>query len=182
MLGKRSISTFLLGGTAVAGLALSACGGGNGDGSSSGENASNGSGGTSGHAATVEVADTDLGKILVDSKDRTLYLFLKDRGTTSECSGDCAAAWPPLTASGTPTAGSGAQQSLVGTTTRSDGKSQVTYNGHPVYRFEGDSKAGDTAGEGLVAFGAAWYALSPAGDQVTGKASSSGSSGGGSGY
>jgi hypothetical protein len=80
MLGKRSISTFLLGGTAVAGLALSACGGGNGDGSSSGENASNGSGGTSGHAATVEVADTDLGKILVDSKDRTLYLFLKDRG------------------------------------------------------------------------------------------------------
>jgi predicted lipoprotein with Yx(FWY)xxD motif len=70
--------------------------------------------------------------------------------------------------SGTPTAGSGAEASLVGTTTRSDGTSQVTYNGHPVYRYSGDQKPGDTAGEGLDAFGAEWYVLSPAGDQVTG--------------
>ncbi len=72
---------------------------------------------------------------------------------------------------------------MVGTTERSDGTTQVTYNGHPVYRFQGDKKAGDTNGEGLVAFGAAWYTLSPAGDQITGSASSSsgGSSSSGSG-
>jgi Secreted repeat of unknown function len=64
---------------------------------------------------------------------------------------------------------------MLGTSARSDGKTQVTYNGHPVYRFEGDQKAGDTNGEGLVAFGASWFALSPAGKQVSGPASSSGS-------
>ena len=172
---KRSISTYLSGGTVIAALALSACGGDNGGTSSSGS-ATTSSDGESAPAASVVVEKTDLGNILADGNDRTLYMFLKDSGSTSECNDACAAAWPPLVVSGTPTAGSGAETSLVGTTTRSDGTSQVTYNGHPVYRYSGDQKPGDTAGEGLDAFGAEWYVLSPAGDQVTG------ASGGGDGY
>lgn len=125
---------------------------------------------------TVQVAKTDLGQTLVDSQGRTLYLFGKDAGTTSECSGACAAAWPPLTVTGTPTAGNGAKPSLTGTTTRSDGQLQVTYNGHPVYRFQKDQAAGDTNGEGLTAFGGSWFGLSPAGKQISHAPSSSGSS------
>jgi predicted lipoprotein with Yx(FWY)xxD motif len=130
--------------------------------------------------ATVAIAKTGLGSVLVDSRGRTLYQFGADSGTTSTCSGACAANWPPLVASGTPTVGGGAKASLVGTTTRSDGKTQVTYNGHPVYLFVGDSKAGDTNGQGLTAFGGTWSALTSAGNKASGSASSSG--GGGSGY
>jgi predicted lipoprotein with Yx(FWY)xxD motif len=127
---------------------------------------------TSGGPATVGVANTSLGTILVDSKGRTVYLFKKDSGTTSACSGDCASAWPPVPASGEPTVGGGANGSLVGTTARSDGKPQVTYNGHPLYLYQGDQKPGDTNGQGLTGFGAPWYALSPAGNEVTGQPSS----------
>ena len=87
----------------------------------------------SGRPATVDVANSGLGKILVDSQGRTLYLFKKDSGTKSACTGACASAWPPLRANGKPTVGGGANASMVGTTTRSDGKPQVTYNGHPLY-------------------------------------------------
>jgi predicted lipoprotein with Yx(FWY)xxD motif len=176
MVGRRSMPTLVLGGTVVAAMVLGACGGDDDDNSTS----SSGSSTSSAQAASVVVEQTDLGKILADGKDQTLYLFLKDKGTTSECSGACATDWPPLTVSGSPTASSGAQQSLLGTTKRSDGKSQVTYNGHPVYRFAGDQNPGDTAGQGLTAFGASWYVLSPAGDQITKAAS--GGSGGGDGY
>jgi predicted lipoprotein with Yx(FWY)xxD motif len=68
--------------------------------------------------------------------------------------------------------------SRVRTTTRSDGKQQVTYNGHPLYLYQGDEKAGDTQGQGITAFGGGWYALTPAGNQVSGQASSSGGGGG----
>jgi predicted lipoprotein with Yx(FWY)xxD motif len=98
----------------------------------------------------------------------------------SACSGACASLWPPVRANGKPSVGDGANASQVGTTTRSDGAPQVTYNGHPLYLYQGDQKPGDTSGQGLSAFGAAWYALSPARNQITGQASSSG--GGGSGY
>ena len=128
-----------------------------------------------GEQGTVDVATSGLGQILVDSQGRTLYLFAKDMGTQSECTGACASAWPPLGATGKPTVGSGANASLVGTTMRSDGSSQVTYAGHPLYLFSGDQNPGDTNGEGLVAYGASWYALSPAGSQITGQASSSSS-------
>jgi predicted lipoprotein with Yx(FWY)xxD motif len=183
MFRSRSISTFLVGGTAIAALALSACGSDNNNSSKSANTTTTQA--KSASAATVVVDTTDLGKVLADSKDRTLYLFMKDSGTTSECNDACATAWPPLTVSGTPTAASGAEASLVGMTTRADGTTQVTYNGHPVYRFSGDQSAGQTAGQGLTAFGGSWYAVSPTGEQVTGTASSSGSSGtssGGSGY
>jgi predicted lipoprotein with Yx(FWY)xxD motif len=136
---------------------------------------------TSGQAATVGVENSSLGKILDDSKGDTLYLFKKDSGTKSACTGACATAWPPLRASGKPTVGSGASASMLGTSPRSDGKPQVTYSGHPVYTFSGDKKPGATSGQGVNAFGGLWYALSPAGNQVT-KAASSGSGGGVSGY
>jgi predicted lipoprotein with Yx(FWY)xxD motif len=132
-----------------------------------------------GSSATVSVASTGLGKILVDSRGRTLYLFAKDTGTKSTCSGECAVAWPPLRASGKPTAGGGAKASLLGTSPRSDGNPQVTYAGHPLYGFQGDTKAGDTTGQGNTGFGAPWYVLSAAGKQIT---KSVASTGGGSGY
>ena len=163
-------------------LALASCGGGGGGEARALEPPKTASGGP----ATVGVATSGLGKILVDSSGRTIYLFKKDSGTGSACSGACASAWPPVRANGKPTVGGGADASLVGTTTRSDGKPQVTYNGHPLYLYQGDQKPGDTTGQGSTGFGAAWWALSPAGNEVTGQASSSGgggsSDGGGAGY
>jgi predicted lipoprotein with Yx(FWY)xxD motif len=131
-----------------------------------------------GRPATLGVANENLGNILVNSQGRTLYLFQKDTGTTSTCTGACAVNWPPLRANGAPTVGSGANASLVGTTMRSDGKPQTTYNGHPLYLFVKDQKPGDAMGEGLTAFGGGWFAVSPAGNQVTGPTSP----GGGYGY
>jgi predicted lipoprotein with Yx(FWY)xxD motif len=134
--------------------------------------------------ATVQVRRTSLGKILVDSRGRTLYLFKKDTGAKSRCSGSCAVNWPPLLATGRPTAGSGVKGSKLGTTRRSDGKTQVLYNRHPLYRFVGDRKPGQTTGQGLTAFGAAWFALTPSGNQASATMPSpaSGASSGGSGY
>ena len=133
---------------------------------------------TSGRSATVGVNEGNLGRILVDSQGRTLYLFQKDVGTKSACYGACASAWPPLRTSGKPTAGGGANASMEGVTARSDGKQQVTYNGHPLYLFQGDQNPGDTNGEGVTEFGAQWFALSPAGNLV----SAPSSAGGGYGY
>ncbi len=131
-------------------------------------------------SASVGVRTTSLGKILVNTQQRTLYLFKKDSGRKSACTGACAKAWPPLRASGKPTAGRGASASRLGTIKRSDGKPQVTYKGHPLYTFVKDTKAGQTNGEGLTAFGAAWFAVSPAGNQVSTPASPA--PGGGGGY
>jgi len=130
-----------------------------------------------GGSATIGVTSSSLGNILVDSQGRTIYLFQKDTGTRSTCSGACATEWPPVRVSGKPTAGSGANASMLGTTPRSDGKPQVTYNGHPLYLFQGDSSAGDTNGQAITAFGAAWYVLSPAGDSITSQAANTGGGG-----
>ena len=94
------------------------------------------------------------------------------------CYGACASAWSPLRTSGKPTVGGGANASMVGVTARSDGKQQVTYNGHPVYLFQSDQNPGDTNGQGVTEFGAMWFALSPAGNLV----SATSSAGGGNGY
>ena len=67
---------------------------------------------------------------------------------------------------GRPKAGSGVNASMLGTTTRSDGKDEVTYNGHPLYYYAGDQKAGDTNGQDLNQFGAPWYVVSPAGNKI----------------
>jgi predicted lipoprotein with Yx(FWY)xxD motif len=110
----------------------------------------------------------------VNSRGRTLYLFQKDSGTTSECTGACAVNWPPLRANAAPAIGSGANASLLGSTTRSDGTRQLAYNNHPLYSFTNDAKAGDTKGEAVTAFGGTWYAVSPAGSQVVAQPASTG--------
>ena len=133
-------------------------------------------------AAAVAVGTTKLGPVVVNSAGRTLYLFEKDKSPKSTCSGECANDWPPLMASGKPAADTGVKASMLGTTKRSDGKEQVTYNGHPLYTFTGDQNPGDTSGQGVNAFGACWYVVSTAGNQVTAKPSGSGGGGGGVGY
>jgi predicted lipoprotein with Yx(FWY)xxD motif len=120
-----------------------------------------------GSAATVGVAASSLGKILTDSKGRTIYLFAQDTGTKSTCSGACAAQWPPVTSTGKPAPEAGLTASKLGTTKRSDGSRQVTYNGHPLYLYRGDESPGDVNGQGINAFGAAWYVVSPAGAPIT---------------
>jgi predicted lipoprotein with Yx(FWY)xxD motif len=119
--------------------------------------------------ATVRVANSRLGRILVDSTGRTLYLFKRDVGMKSKCFGACAIAWPPLRTDGKPAVRSGAREALVGTTKRSDGARQVTYNGDPLYLFIKDHKPGDVTGQGVTAFGATWSAVSPAGKQISTK-------------
>jgi predicted lipoprotein with Yx(FWY)xxD motif len=116
--------------------------------------------------ATLSLRTTKLGPILVNSKGHTLYLFAKDRNGKSACSGSCARFWPPMLIRGKPTAGSGVRPPLIGTTMRSNGTRQVTYNRHPVYTFALDKRAGQTNGEGNSAFGGKWYAVSARGTAV----------------
>jgi predicted lipoprotein with Yx(FWY)xxD motif len=167
----RPISLFAAAAVALVALAVAACGGNN-DTSTVNVKPAGGS------SATVSLANTGLGKILVDAQGKTLYLFQKDSGGKSTCSGACATAWPPLRASGKPTVGGGAKASLIGTIPRSDGQPQVTYDGHPLYGYQGDSKPGDTTGQGSTGFGAPWYVLSANGAEITKSSSGSGSTSG----
>jgi predicted lipoprotein with Yx(FWY)xxD motif len=121
---------------------------------------------TSARSATVKIAHSDLGKILVDSRGRTLYVLSADSARKSTCFGACAENWPPLRASRKPTVGKGLKASKVGTIRRRDGKPQVIYRRHPLYRFVGDTKPGETNGQGIVAFGGRWTVVSPAGRPV----------------
>jgi predicted lipoprotein with Yx(FWY)xxD motif len=176
--------TFLAGAAVVplAALAVAGCGGGGG-GSATASGAAAPPKTASGKTAAIGVTKSGLGTILVDSHGRTIYLFRKDAGTKSACSGQCATNWPPVRAAGKPTVGRGLTASNAATTARTDGQPQVTYNGHPLYLFAGDHKPGDTNGQGLNAFGAPWYVVSPAGNQITGNTGNTqGSSGGVSGY
>ena len=119
--------------------------------------------------ATVKTGTSSLGRIIVDGRSHTLYLFQKDKGAKSACAGACAQNWPPLLTKGTPEAGTGAKSSLLGTTKRSDGTTQVTYNKHPLYTFVADQgKRGSTKGEGIDAFGAKWYVVAAKGTEKTG--------------
>ena len=106
------------------------------------------------------------GKFLASGQGRTMYLFEADKGGMSACSGACAAAWPPVTAAAMPMAGSGVEQSLLGTIKRSDGTEQVTYNGHPLYYFAADTGAGTAKGQGAKAFGAGWYVVNAKGAKI----------------
>jgi predicted lipoprotein with Yx(FWY)xxD motif len=116
--------------------------------------------------ATVSLHKTTLGMVLVAPNGHTLYLFLKDANDKSACSASCAKFWPPLIARSKPTAGTGVKASLLGTTKRSNGSLQVTYNRHPLYTYVLDKSAGQTKGEGVAAFGAKWYGLSAKGTAV----------------
>ena len=115
---------------------------------------------------TISLCSTKLGRVLVNSKGHTLYLFKKDRHGTSTCYQSCATFWPPLLKHGTPTLGPGVKKSLLGTTKRRNGTRQLTYNKHPLYTYKLDTRAGQTKGEGLTAFGAKWYAVSATGKAV----------------
>ncbi len=106
------------------------------------------------------------GMALVDGEGKTLYLWEADKAGQPTCTGPCAAAWPPVTTSGAPQAGSGVNQSLLGTVKRADGTEQVTYNGHPLYYFVGDTAAGMAKGQGSKAFGASWYVLNAKGSKI----------------
>lgn len=112
----------------------------------------------------INVGTTKLGQVLVDSSGQTVYLFVADNGATSSCnSASCVQYWPPVLTKSAPQAGAGVNASLLGTITRSDQTVQVTYAGHPLYRFISDKTAGDATGQGLNAFGAPWYVVSPSG-------------------
>jgi predicted lipoprotein with Yx(FWY)xxD motif len=160
-------------------LALVVAGCGSSGGSSSSSSTPAAASSTSGPA--VASSSTSLGKIVVDGKGRTLYLFSKDTGKQSMCSGACASNWPPYTAASKPAAGGGVSASAISLVKRADGAKQVTLDGHPLYYFAGDQSAGQMNGQGVNEFGAKWWAVAPSGTQVTAAAKSSGgSSSGGS--
>jgi predicted lipoprotein with Yx(FWY)xxD motif len=146
-----------------------------GGGTTTSSSATSPSGGSTG-SATVQTAQiANFGMILTDAQGHALYLYQQDSGTTSACTSVCASTWPPLTVTGRPTAGNGVTASLLGTAKQADGSMQVTYNGHLLYGFTGDSAAGTATGEGLEGF----VLVSAAGDPVTqpmggGSSSSSG--------
>ena len=157
-------------------LAIAGCGGG--DDGSSGSGGAYGGGertetaasesGDSGAAVVSATAVADLGKLIVDSQGMTLYDFHKDKGGMSSCYGACAKAWPPLLSDGEPQAGEGAMAAKLGTVKRSDGTTQVTYAGHPLYTFVEDKKPGEANGNDVDAFGAEWYALQSSGEEAEG--------------
>ena len=159
MIGTRVVQATLL---ATALLTMAACGSDSADSSSKPKSASSSpSDSGSGGPAQIKVASTSQGSVLTDDQGRVLYMFNPDNQGDSVCYDQCAAAWPPTLTNGAPTAGSGADKSLLGTTTRKDGTTQVTYNKYPLYTFAFDPKPGDTNG---VAVKSIWWVLNPAGE------------------
>jgi predicted lipoprotein with Yx(FWY)xxD motif len=173
---RRPLPLLVLGATAV--VALAGCGSSSGGGST-GAAASSGGGpygagsntatapAPSSGPATIATKKTKLGTILVDSKGRTLYLWVADKGGKSVCDGGCAQAWPPVLTKGAPKAAGSVKANLLGTTKRADGTTEVTYEGHPLYTFVQDQAPGDTTGQGSNGFGALWWVVSPAGQAIT---------------
>ena len=168
----------LAGGVMALGL-VAGCGGGSAG--TSGSSPTSGGGGygqpsssapaskaAEGGGTVVRIGAVKQGKALVDGQGKSLYYWLKDTGTTSSCFGACAGAWPPVFATGMPKAVGSAKQKLLGTTKRKDGRTQVTYNGHPLYYFAGDTGPGSSKGEESNGFGAKWYLLKPDGKKLEG--------------
>jgi len=126
---------------------------------------------------TIKTGHTaSLNTVLVDGEGRTLYLFVNDPPGHSACSGACASVWPPVSSKGFPVAGSGIAAHQLTTIHRGDGGTQVVYHGHPLYYYQDDTGSGDVYGEAIAQFGAEWYAVSPAGEQVEPKGGGSGGS------
>ncbi|SDM82126.1 COG4315 family predicted lipoprotein [Actinacidiphila guanduensis] len=183
--GKRTFSsTAGLGLAAVALAAFAAACGGGGTSASSSPSASAAAGAAPATgtphpagAASVEVTTTNRspGPFLTSGSGRTLYLFTADSSGKSACYGACATTWPPLTSTDMPKAGSGVAAGKLATITRDDGTKQVTYNGHPLYYYSGDTSTGDVNGQG---FGGKWYVLSPTGAGITKAAAAPSSSSG----
>ena len=164
---KALASTALL---ATLTVVVAACGGNNNQSSGTAATAAPTTTAAQGASGTtVAVTSSKLGNILADGDGRTLYAFTKDKGDQSACSGGCATNWPALT--GTATAGTGVQASLLSTSMQANGDSQVTYGGRPLYYFAGDAKPGDTNGQGV---GNLWFALTADGQLVKQKAAGGG--------
>ena len=167
---------FGLAALAVAGaLALAACGGSSTSSSSGAAAAPGYGGGAAGAsngstaASVVSTKTSSLGTFLVDGQGRTLYLWDADHGPRSTCTAACAQAWPPLTTTGAPKASGAVKSSLLGTATRADGSREVTYAGHPLYTYAGDTKPGQVTGEGSDSFGAPWWTVTTAGRALQGQ-------------
>jgi len=167
---------FGLAALAVAGaLALAACGGSSTSSSSGAAAAPGYGGGAAGAsngstaASVVSTKTSSLGTFLVDGQGRTLYLWDADHGPMSTCTAACAQAWPPLTTTGAPKASGAVKSSLLGTATRADGSREVTYAGHPLYTYAGDTRPGQVTGEGSNSFGAPWWTVTTAGRALQGQ-------------
>jgi predicted lipoprotein with Yx(FWY)xxD motif len=168
----------------IGALVIAGCGGGSSSSSSSSESsggettgsesATAGSEGDSGSGTITGAEVGGVGTVLVDSEGMTVYLFTPDEGTESTCYGGCESAWPPVVAEGKPTAGEGATASALGTTKRKDGTMQVTYNGHPLYTFSGDTAPGEAIGQENDG---TWFVLGRSGEAVKGGAPSGGTTG-----
>ncbi len=114
----------------------------------------------------VRLGSTRYGKILQDSRGRTLYLFTRDKRKKSRCYGDCARAWPPLVTKGRPVAIRGVRQSKLGTVRRGGGKRQVTYNGHPLYYYVDEDEPNEVLCQAVTEFGGVWYVVNRAGKAI----------------
>jgi predicted lipoprotein with Yx(FWY)xxD motif len=163
---KKRLSLAAAAPVAAAGVALIAagCGGGSGGGGYAATGTPAAAPTT--NAGAIATRHTGLGNVLVDSQGRTLYLFEKDQGMSSSCSGACASIWPPLTAAAKPSVSDGLAAGKITLIKRSDGTMQVSYAGHPLYTYAGDGGPGDTKGEGLNQFGAQWYVLGRNGSKI----------------
>jgi predicted lipoprotein with Yx(FWY)xxD motif len=134
---------------------------------------------------TIMTHSTSKGTVLATAQGKTIYWFAIDTATMSKCTGTCATYWPPVL--GKPAAAAGMTLAHgFGTITRSDGKVQATYDGHPLYTYAADSAPGQIGGNGLNLSGGLWWAMTPAGTKLaaanTPSGSSSSSSSGGYGY
>jgi predicted lipoprotein with Yx(FWY)xxD motif len=143
----------------AAALVIAGCGGGSGSSHSKTAAAPSAT-------PAVTLAHAKLGAYIADHSGRALYLFEADKGSASTCYSACASLWPPLTGTSAVTTGSGVARGLLGTTKRKDGTTELTYRGHPLYYYAGDSAAGVTNGQGLDQFGAKWYLVAPSGKKI----------------
>ena len=190
---KRLPMAAKLGVPVAAGLLAAACGSAAGSTTAGSAPAGTPAGGST-TATMIESHAGSAGSFLTNGSGRAVYLWAADSMNKSTCSGACAGAWPPVTTTGKVTVADGAKAADLGTITRSDGSKQVTYSGHPLYYFAGDSGSGQTNGQGSDSFSAKWWLVAPAGAKITvadaaasagsssstTPASSSGSSAGGS--
>lgn len=174
-----SMNRFLIPAALGAALLLAACGGSSqhsGSTAASASPAASKPASASPTALTIGTASGSVGTYLTGASGRALYLWIADKQGRSVCSGSCAQYWPPLTAGSTPKVANGVTAAHITLITRSDGSKQVAYNGHPLYYFIADTSRGMTTGEGNDGFGAKWWLVSPAGNQITTSGSAAGSS------
>jgi predicted lipoprotein with Yx(FWY)xxD motif len=183
MMVNRKQAWARIGGIATAlgvAVAVSACGASSSS-SSSAANATPAASSGSGTALSISTAKGSDGTYLIGPDGRALYLWVADANGKSSCSGACAQAWPPLLVKGKPSTSGGANGSDIGTVTRSNGAKQVTYMGHPLYYYAGDSAKGQVNGQGSDQFGAKWWLVAPSGSAITASGSSASASSSGSG-